>query len=90
MELNASESEFSTQFSRVLTFLQITFTFSYLGPHPIVLLVPCKQPAFYHVFRKKRAKFRLATINKDALFEILSFSLVQCICAYSRSQHIFG
>ena len=30
------------------------------------------------------------TTNQGALFEMLSFSLVQCIFTYSRSQYIFG
>ena len=54
------------------------------------VLIPCKQHAFYHVFHTQRVKFRLATTNKGALFEMLSFSLVQCTFTYSRLQYIFG
>ena len=54
------------------------------------MLIPCKQHAFYHVFHTQRVKFRLATTNKGALFEMLSFSLVQCTFTYSRLQYIFG
>ena len=35
MELNVTDSKLSMQFSVILTFLQIRFTFSYLGLKPM-------------------------------------------------------
>ena len=40
-----------------------------------------KQPAIYHVFYTRGGKFRQQP-NSEALFEILSFSIIQCIFLY--------
>ena len=46
--------------------------------------------AFFMYFTHKGKSSDKVTTNQEALFKMLSFSLVQCIFTYARSQYIFG
>ena len=70
-------------------FLRIQFASSYLGLGPNRVLIPCKQPAFYHVFHRGQSPDRQQPIN-DPSSKYYPFLLFNVSSLMSKSQFIFG